>query len=82
MNAKSNVFYNPLVLVDQEQVSLREKEVLQLISEGLTAKEIASTLYLSEHTVISHKKNLSIKLGARNTVHLIVKAIRRGYVLI
>jgi len=57
-------------------VSKREIEVLQLVSEGLTVKEIASLLYLSTHTIISHKQNLLEKFDARNSVDLTVKAIR------
>lgn len=64
------------------RVSLREKEILQMISEGFTAKEIAAELFLSEHTIISHKKNLTIKFKAKNCVDLIVKAIKYGVVLI
>lgn len=65
-----------------KKVSLREQEVLQKISEGYTVKEIASALYLSEHTIISHKKNLTKKLSAKNCVDLTVKAIKMGLVII
>lgn len=52
----------------------REGEVLQLVSRGLRAKEIASRLYISESTVITHKKNLKEKFKAKNTAELISKA--------
>jgi DNA-binding CsgD family transcriptional regulator len=52
----------------------REVEVLQLLIEGLCAKEIANKLFISETTVITHKKNLKEKFNARNTVELISKA--------
>ena len=61
-------------------VSSREVEVLQLISQGYTVKEIAHNLYLSTHTIISHKKNLVDKLNARNSIDLIVKAIKLGVI--
>ena len=61
-------------------VSTREIEVLQLISQGLTVKEIANELYLSTHTIISHKKNLIEKFEARNSIDLIVKAIRMNII--
>jgi len=64
------------------KVSNREAEILQMISEGHTVKEIASALYLSEHTIISHKKNLTHKFNAKNCVDLIVKAIRMGFIAI
>ncbi len=57
-------------------VSQREREVLQLMTRGLTVKEIAHALYLSTHTIISHKKNLLDKFEARNSIDLIVKAIK------
>lgn len=56
-------------------ISNREKEVLTLISSEYTTKEIASTLYLSCHTVVSHRKNLMIKLAVKNTAGL----VRRGF---
>lgn len=64
--------YNTTLVI----VSKREQEVLQLMSKGLTVKEIAHALYLSTHTIISHKKNLIEKLEARNSIELVVKAIR------
>ncbi len=56
-------------------VSEREGEILNLLAEGQTVKEIASELYLSPHTIESHKKNLIRKFDAKNTVHLVVKFI-------
>lgn len=55
-------------------VTKRELEVLQLIAEGLSAKEIAHKLYISETTVITHKKNLKEKFGVKNTPELISRA--------
>ena len=52
----------------------REKEILDLLVKGLCAKEIASELYISETTVITHKKNLKRKFNAKNSVELISKA--------
>jgi DNA-binding NarL/FixJ family response regulator len=52
----------------------REQDVLDLLVKGLCAKEIASRLFISETTVITHKKNLKEKFNARNTVELISKA--------
>ena len=54
----------------------RERQVLDLLVEGYTVKEIAAELYLSHHTVQSHKKNLIIKFEARNTVQMVVRALR------
>jgi len=60
-----------------EHISAREREVLQLISYEYTTKEIATTLFLSTHTIDSHKKNLKLKLDVKNTAGL----VRRGFEL-
>jgi len=52
----------------------REREVLELLVKGYCAKEIANRLFISETTVITHKKNLKEKFSAKNTVELISKA--------
>ncbi len=57
-------------------VSIREKEVLKLISEGLASKEIAEKLGISFHTVESHRKNLLEKFGAKNSAELIKAALK------
>src|SRR5690606_13891036 len=54
----------------------RELQVLNLISEGLTNKEIAEKIILSDHTVASHRKNLMKKFEATNNVDLVIKAIK------
>ena len=56
-------------------ISRREQEVLHLLASGFTAKEIARNLYISTHTVDTHRKNLIVKYGAKNTVHMVVKAL-------
>lgn len=48
----------------------REKEILVLIAQGLTDKEIAEKIYLSPHTIIAHRKNILSKLGLKNKVEL------------
>ncbi len=52
----------------------REKEILILIADGLTNNEIASRLFLSSHTVDSHRKNLFIKFDVNNVALLVKKA--------
>ncbi len=59
-------------------ITKRELEVLQLLTEGFTSKEIAFKLYLSSETIISHRENIKKKLDARNTAGLISKAFRQG----
>lgn len=64
----------------QDQPSQREIDVMQAMAQGLTSKQIAEQLFISENTVEAHRKNLFIKLKARNIADLIVKAISRGYI--
>ncbi|MDO6818899.1 response regulator transcription factor [Zobellia sp. 1_MG-2023] len=55
-------------------ISPREKQVLKLIADGFSSKEIADMLFISNHTAISHRKNLIEKFQVKNTAHLIGKA--------
>jgi DNA-binding CsgD family transcriptional regulator len=57
-------------------VSKREKEVLVLIAEGFSSKQIADELYISNHTAIKHRKNLIEKFKVKNTAQLIKEASR------
>lgn len=57
------------------QVTRREREVLKLLAEGLTTHEISERLFISTHTVDSHRKNLLSKFGVRNTTSLLHKAL-------
>lgn len=58
----------------------REKEILQLISEGLTNNQIAEKLFISPLTVDSHLKNLLTKLNVNNTASLIKLAVQNGLI--
>lgn len=62
----------------QMNISAREYEVLKLIALENTINEIASILYISPHTVISHRKNLLYKLEVRNTAGMVRKAFELG----
>src|SRR5437899_13008692 len=61
-------FNGPLRELEQEP-TMREIEVLQLISDGLVNREIAVRLFLSEETVQSHVRHLLAKLQARSRAH-------------
>lgn len=63
-----------------EPLTPREQEVLKLIAEAHTNKEIGQILHLAEKTVESHRANLLRKLGMRDRVELVRYAIRRGLV--
>ena len=60
-------------------ISPREKEVVELIAEGLTTKEIAKKLFLSRHTVESHRQNILLKLDLKNSAELVNYALKRGW---
>ncbi len=57
-----------------KKLSERELEVLQLVSEGKTTKEIAENLFVSARTVETHRVNMMKKLNVQNTAELIKKA--------
>ncbi len=63
-----------------ELFTTRELEVLNLLCQGLTTREIAQEIYLSTHTIESHKKNMIQKLGCRNLVQLVVYAVKNELV--
>ncbi len=67
---------------DDARLTAREKEVLQLIGEGMTNGQIAETLVISPHTVTRHRANLMQKLNVHNRVELVKAASRRGLILI
>jgi len=56
----------------------REREVLQLVAEGNTTKEIAKTLHLSVKTIDTHREHIMEKLGIRNIAGLTKYAVREG----
>jgi len=72
-------FTAPLRELEQEP-TMREIEVLQLIAEGLVNREIGQRLFLSEETVKSHVRHLLAKLQARSRAHAIAIGFRRGLV--
>ncbi len=61
-------------------LSGREREVLRLIAEGLSAKEIAALLKISTKTVEAHRTSLMRKLGARKATELVRYAVRHGFI--
>lgn len=61
-------------------LSERELEVIRLISDGLTNKEIADALCLSTHTVNTHRKNIMTKLGLKNTAGIVIYAFKENII--
>lgn len=60
---------------DQDELSMREKEILVAVAKGLTNKEIAEAHHISAHTVISHRKNISRKTGIKSVSGFVVYAL-------
>jgi len=62
-----------------ERLTTREREVLKLIAEGKSSKEIADLLFISTHTIRHHRANIKRKLNIKKLADLIKYAIREGY---
>ncbi len=69
---------DPTKQKSQPELTLREREVLQIIAEGKTAKEIASMLNISVKTAEIHRRNIMNKLNAKSTAELTKYAIKEG----
>lgn len=72
LNSNGN---QPPVTQESSELTPREKDVLKLVASGNTNKEIADQLFISFHTVISHRKNITEKLGIKSISGLTVYAI-------
>jgi len=66
------------VKLQRAELSKREQEVLQLIAEGKSTKEIAATLYVSVKTVETHRKQIMDKLDIHSVAELTKYAVREG----
>jgi DNA-binding NarL/FixJ family response regulator len=64
--------------ISQKALSAREREVLQLLAEGKTSKDIASALHVALPTVETHRRQIMAKLGIRTIAELTKYAIREG----
>ncbi len=64
----------------EEDLTPREQEVVKLVAEAHTNREIAAILHLSEKTVENHRSNAMRKLGMRDRVELVRYAIRKGLI--
>lgn len=64
------------------ELSKREKSILKMVAKGHTTKEIAEKFFLSAHTVITHRKNITAKLGIKTISGLTVYAILNNIIRI
>lgn len=65
---------------DAVVITKRESEIIVLISEGYTNGQIAEKLFLSNHTINSHRKNIMAKLGVNNTAGIVMYAVKSNLV--
>ena len=65
---------------EYDLLTARERELLQLIAEGKSAKAIGALLNLSVHTVDTHRGNLMAKLNIHSVPELILYAVRKGII--
>ncbi len=72
------ILLSPRATAQVPQLSPREREIMHLMAEGMTADAIADKLTLSVETVRTHVRNVIRKLQARNRVHAIAMALERG----
>ena len=69
-----------LIDTKMDELSNREIEILELVAQGNTSKEICDTLFISLNTVETHRKNIIEKLKAENIANAIAIAIRKGMI--
>ena len=65
-----------------EELTAREQQVLQQLSQGLSNKEIAAKMHISDHTVKFHVNAILSKLGVTSRTEAVVQAARRGLVIL
>ena len=58
----------------------RETEIIRFIASGLTSKKISEKLFISEHTVRTHKQNILSKTTCKNFTELVVKSLNEGLI--
>lgn len=73
-------FFSASLAKTNEKLTAREVEILQLIVQEKTTKEIAEILSLSEKTIETHRGNIMLKLESRNIAGMVRKAIMQGLV--
>ncbi len=74
--------FKPSVEVDGKKINLSKRElgILELIAKGMTTDSIAEQLFISKHTVNSHRRNLNVKLGVSRPAELVSKAKSLGLI--
>ena len=68
-------------MAPEEPLTIREREIVKLIAEGKSSKEIGDLLFISSRTVQHHRANIMRKLNLKKTADLVKYAIQKGYVM-
>ena len=78
----SETVFKKLYFLNKEDsfFTKREKELLPYLADGLNSKEIAGKLFISEYTVINHKRNMMMKTSSNNVTQLISYAYRNNII--
>ncbi len=71
---------NAKVIFEADPLTSREREVLKLVAEGKSSKEIANLLFISVFTVNNHRASIMDKLNLNKATDLVKYAIRKGYI--
>ena len=81
VRAEEPVFMKVYSIHDLDAVlTVREKEILRELAEGLSSKQIAQKLHISEHTVVVHRKHMLSKTNSRNVAELLCWALRESVI--
>ncbi len=78
-----DIDFNMEELIERFQLKIftpREIEIIRMLSQGLSATQIAPRLFISEYTVIAHRRNILHKTGAKNTAELIKYGVEAGLI--
>ncbi len=75
-----SLFRNKKLVIPDDKLSVREREVLKLVAEGASNKQIAETLHISVRTVDHHRATMMAKLNIKNVAEIIRYAISKGYI--
>lgn len=78
MHSRDKQFDNSLN--KKQLLTTKEEEIVRLIGEGLSAKEVADRLFISVHTANTHRKNIYRKCGVRNASELVMYAVKSGII--
>lgn len=65
---------------EESRLTGREREILGRLADGLSSKQIAGKLHLSENTIVNHRKNILRKTNTKNVAELIRYAINNGII--